>query len=118
MLQEIVLELVRAGVAPEGRPGESGVLVSEGGTRPFVVTRGWSGVAGYYNEQWSLRRGGRQILYSSPARQIFVRGLQSVTSYSDAVAGRVRLDPGEYNLVFTMDGLYLGHVDLIARSAD
>lgn len=113
-----MLELVRAGIRPEGSPGESAIVLSEGGTRPFTVERGWSGVAGYYNEQWSLRRGGSEVLYTSPARQIFVRGLQSVTSYTDTIDDRIRMDPGEYNLVFLIEGLYLGHVDVFASALD
>lgn len=120
--QEIVLELVRAGVRPEGKPGESGIYLSGGGTgpfvvEPFVVERGWSGVAGYYNEQWSIRRGGTEVLYTSESRQLFVRGVQSVTSYTDTVLDRIRLDPGEYNLVFLVEGMYLGHVDFVATGA-
>lgn len=116
-MQEIVLELVRAGIRPAGSPEGTGILVSEGGTTPFTVERGWSGVAGYYNEQWSLRRGGTETLYTSATRQIFVRGLQSVTSYTDTVDQRIRLDPGQYNLVFLIEGMFLGHVDVYAAAA-
>lgn len=118
MLQEMVLELVKAGVRPEARPAESGILVAGGVTQPFVVERGWSGVAGYYTEQWSIRRGGRQTFYSSKPRQVFVRGLQSVTSYTDTVSESVRLEPGEYNLVFLVDGLFLGYVDFSASAPE
>lgn len=117
-MQEIVLELVRAGIRPAGSPESSGIVVSGDGTTPFTVERGWSGVAGYYNEQWSLRRGGTEAIYTSPHRQIFVRGLQSITSYTDTVDERIRLEPGQYNLVFLIEGMYLGHVDVIATALD
>lgn len=115
MQQEIVVELVRAGARPEGESGE-GILINGGGTRPFVVERGWSGVAGYYNEQWSIRRGGREVLYQSEPRLIFVRGLQSVTNYTDTVNDRIRLDPGDYELVFLIDGMFMGHVPVQAKA--
>jgi len=115
MQQEILVELVRAGARPEGESVE-GIIVDGGGTKPFVVERGWSGPAGYYLEQWSIRRGGREVLYQSEPRQIFVRGVQSVTNYTDTVTGRIRLEPGNYQLVFLIDGMFMGHVEVQARA--
>ncbi len=114
MPREIFVELVRAGVRPEGRPEQSGILVAEGRTRPFVVERGWSGAEGYYNEQWSIRRDGRQVFYQSEPRLIFVRGVQSVTSYTDTIDERIRLETGDYQLVFLIEGMYMGHLDIQA----
>jgi hypothetical protein len=116
MSREIVVELVRAGVRPEGKPGASGILLSDGATMPFIVERGWSGVAGYYNEQWSIRRGGKQVLYRSEPRQIFIRGLQSVTSYVDTADERIKLDDGNYELVFLIEGMFVGYIGVQARS--
>ena len=118
MPREILVELVRAGVRPEGRPEESGILVAGGRTRPFVVERGWSGAEGYYNEEWSIRKGGREVLYQTEPRLIFVRGVQSVTSYTDTVETRIRLDPGGYQLVFLIEGMYLGHIDFQATALE
>jgi hypothetical protein len=118
MPREILVELVRAGVRPEGRPEETGILVDGGGTRPFVVERGWSGAEGYYNEQWSIRRGGKQVLYQAEPRLIFVRGVQSVTSYTDTVDIRIRLEPGDYQLVFLIEGMFMGHIDIQATALE
>jgi hypothetical protein len=118
MQQEILLELVRAGVRPVDPPEESGILIDGGGTRPFVVERGWSGAAGYYNEQWSIRRGGRDVLYQSEPRQIFVRGIQSVTNYTDTVSDRLRIEAGNYELVFLIDGMFMGHVGVQAKALE
>ena len=115
MQQEILVELVRAGARPEGDSVE-GIIVDRGGTKPFVVERGWSGPAGYYLEQWSIRRGGREVLYQSEPRQIFVRGVQSVTNYTDTVTDRIRLEPGNYQLVFLIDGMFMGNVEVHAEA--
>jgi hypothetical protein len=115
MQQEILVELVRAGARPESESVE-GIIVDGGGTKPFVVERGWSGPAGYYLEQWSIRRGGREVLYQSEPRQIFVRGVQSVTNYTDTVTDRIRLEPGNYQLVFLIDGMFMGNVEVNARA--
>lgn len=117
-MQEEILELVRAGVRPVDRPDEIGILISGGGTSPFVVERGWSGAAGYYNEQWSIRRGGKQVLYQSEPRQIFVRGIQSVTNYTDTVTDRIRLEPGDYELVFLIDAFFMGYTPIQARALE
>lgn len=118
MQQEILLELVRAGARPVDRPEETGILIDGGGTKPFVVERGWSGPAGYYNEQWSIRRGGREVLYESEPRQIFVRGIQSVTNYTDTVDERIRLEPGSYELVFLIDGMFMGNVGVQVKALE
>ena len=118
MPRQILVELVTAGVRPEGRPEETGILVAGGGTRPFEVERGWSGVVGHYNEQWSIRRGGKEILYQSEPKLIFIRGVQSVTTYIDTVDTRIRLEPGTYQLVFLLEGFYMGHIDIEARALE
>jgi hypothetical protein len=118
MPREILVELVRAGVRPEGHPEATGILVSGGRTRPFVVERGWSGAEGYYNEEWSIRKGGRQVLYQTEPRLIFIRGVQSVTTYTDTVDERIRLEPGDYQLVFLIEGMYVGHIDIRATALE
>ena len=112
-MREIMVELVRAGVRPVGRD-ELGIVVEGGGTRPFIVERGWSGVEGHYNEEWSIRKGGKTVLYRADPKLIFIRGVQSVTSYIDTVEERIRLEPGDYQLVFLIEGFYMGHVDIRA----
>ena len=118
MPREILVELVRAGVRPVSRPEESGILVEGARSRPFVVERGWSGPEGYYNEEWSIRKGGRQVLYQTDPRLIFVRGVQSVTTYTDTVEERIRLDPGDYQLVFLIEGMFMGHIDIQATALE
>jgi hypothetical protein len=118
MPRDILVELVRAGVRPVARSEETGILIEGGRTRPFVVERGWSGPEGYYNEEWSIRKGGREVLYQTEPRLIFIRGVQSVTSYTDTVEERIRLDPGDYQLVFLIEGMYMGHIDIRATALE
>jgi hypothetical protein len=118
MPRDILVELVRAGVRPVARSEETGILIEGGRTRPFVVERGWSGPEGHYNEEWSIRKGGREVLYQTEPRLIFIRGVQSVTSYTDTVEERIRLDPGDYQLVFLIEGMYMGHIDIPASALE
>lgn len=118
MPYEYVLELVKVRVTPAERTYEDGILVSEGFTQPFVVERSWSGPAGWYLEQWSIRRGGKEILYTSDIKSISVRGIQSVSSYTDLVEKSVPLEAGTYQLVFVIEGRFMGSVDIEVRSID
>lgn len=106
------LELVNSRVAWADRPWENRIAVTDGRTLPFIVERSWSGAAGNYIEQWSIRREMRDIMYKSEPRQIFVRGLQSLTKHTDRVNEPIALDPGSYRLVFVVEGYFMGSADI------
>jgi hypothetical protein len=115
--QEIVLDLTKVKVAPLDRPTEEGIVASGGKADPFTVERVWAGPAGYYTEQWSLRDG-RRVIYSSPPKMIFVRGMQSISTYKDLVEDLVSVEPGTYQLVFVVEGRLMGAVNVEVRPAD
>lgn len=116
MAEEIAVELVGARVFRVDRPWEDGIALKEQRTLPFVVERSWAGPAGYYVEQWSLRRGMKQIVHQSPARYVRVRGIQSVTTEIDRVSEPIELEPGIYTLVLVLNGVFLGSVEVEARA--
>lgn len=118
MVQEYTLELIRARVAPAEAPFEQGIKLIDGKTAPFIVERGWSGPGGNYTEQWSIRRGGREVLYKSEEKLIFVRGIQSITAYKDQVDEPIELSPGDYNLVFIVGGMFMGSVEITASATE
>lgn len=109
-LHDYFLELTKARVAPADRPWEAGVVVAGGKTRPFLVERAWSGPAGHYVEQWSIRRNGETI-YRGPARPVRIRGMQTRSGHVDTVDEPIALEPGIYRLVFVVEGYRMGEVD-------
>ena len=111
------IELIKGRVAPADKTWEDGILVEGGSTRPFVVERSWSGPAGHYQEHWTLRRSDGTIVMDGSRRTIFVRGMQAVSTYSDAVQAPVQLEPGTYSLVFTVEGRFMGSKDIVVRQA-
>lgn len=112
MAQEITLELSHARVAPADKTYETGIKTASGRTQPFIVERGWSGPGGAYNEQWSIRRGGREVIHASEAKQISVRGIQSITRYTDRVETPIQLSQGKYQLVFIVDGWFMDSIEI------
>lgn len=114
---DIFLDLVKARVSSVERPWEDGIVLDGSKTLPFVVSRAWSGPAGRYNEQWSIRRGMNEIIYQAEPRTIFVRGIQSVTSHSDRIDGPIEMNPGAYRLVFVVEGFYLGSAEIQVSSS-
>lgn len=108
MPQEYILDLIRARVVPADRPWDEGVVVDGGSTQSFIVERSWSGPAGHYTEQWSIRQGGSTILFESKPERRFVRGLQSITTYANQIDQPIALEPGTYQLVFVVEGRYMG----------
>ena len=118
MPQDYALELISARVAPATKPWEDGIPVKAGTSSPFRVVRSWSGPAGHYIEQWSIRRGFRDVIYEHPAKEIEVRGMQSVTQLEDVVDSPVTLEPGDYLLVFVVEGLFMGSAEIRAAAFD
>jgi len=112
MSQDALLELVEAHVAPAERTYERGLQVVGGTAKPFLVERSWAGPAGYYWEQWSIRRGGRDVIFTSEPKQIFVKGIQSLRVFTDRVDQAISIEPGKYNLVFIVGGLFMGSVEI------
>ncbi|MGI8426165.1 MAG: hypothetical protein ACR2FO_03785 [Actinomycetota bacterium] len=112
MSQDALLELVEAHVAPAERPWARGLPVAGGTALPFVIERSWAGPAGYYWEQWSIRRGGRDAIFTSEPKQIFIKGLQSVRTFTDRVEAPISIGPGTYNLVFIVGELFMGSVEI------
>jgi hypothetical protein len=118
MPQEYIVELIDAKVVPEDRRFDEGILVENGLTLPFLVERGWSGPGGYYLEQWSIRRSGREILHSSELRSISVRGPQSVSRYTDRVEAPIQLEEGNYLLTFIIEGRFMGSREFQVTSVE
>lgn len=117
MPQEYFLELYRARVSPADRPWETGIPSKDGRTLPFRVERAWSGPAGNYLEQWSLRKTVSEAIYTSEPRQIQVRGMQSISEYTDEATTPIEVGPGTYLLVFVVEGLFMGSVEVEVNSA-
>jgi hypothetical protein len=118
MPKDYALELVSARVTPARRPWEEGIPVSGGSTRPFRVVRSWSGPAGHYIEQWSIRRAVREVVYEHPPKEINVRGMQSISEHQDQIEQPLTLEPGEYLLVFVVEGRFMGSVEIQAVASD
>lgn len=110
-----ILELVKVRVSPEDNPAEVGILLEGSMSLPFTLERSWSGNAGYYFEQITIRNGDRQVYAGSP-KQIFVRGLQSVTTYEDLISERISLEPGSCQLVFVIDDEPMEAVDIPVKA--
>jgi hypothetical protein len=89
--------------------------VRGGRTLPFSVTRGWNAPAGHYAEQWFLvDPGTKEVMYESQPRELLVWGLQSVTDTTDVITDPIPLTPGTYELVFALDGVKGGEVEIAA----
>ncbi len=75
-----------------------------GTTAPFLVRRGWSGPQGAYVEQFRIVRSDTRVTaYKSEPRIVELSG-EYYTNDVDDRLDEVRLDTGEYELVFTVDG--------------
>jgi hypothetical protein len=118
MPHEYIIELIDAKVVPADRPHGEGIIVADGSTLPFLVERGWSGPSGYYLEQWSIRKSGREILYTGEVKPISVRGPQSVTRYTDRVDNPIKLEDGTYMLAFVVEGRFMGSTEIQVRSEE
>lgn len=118
MPKEYLLELVKAKVAPADKPWESSIHVRDGHTLPFIVERGWSGPAGSYVEHWSIRRGGREVIYQGPTRTVRVWSMQAITEFTDHVDEPIELEPGTYQLVFVVEGRFMGARDIEVTAVD
>lgn len=114
MPPEVYLELVRAKVRPGDRPYDEGIPVESGRTRPFIVERSWIGPMGHYRESWSIRAGDGSVIFEGPTKEIFVKGFQSIRTFTDRVDTPVSLEPGKYTLAFKVEGVFMDSVDIEA----
>jgi hypothetical protein len=95
--------------------GDSGIPVRDGRTLPFVVRRQWSAPAGHYQETWYLVvPGTREVVFEGPRREVSVWGLQSLTSISDEVRAAIPLEPGSYEIVFSLGSVMGGKLEVAA----
>ena len=98
--------------------GDSGIPTRKGKTLPFRLAREWSAPAGQYVEQWFLvQPDTREVLHEGPARQVSLFGLQALTEVVDEVTAPIELDPGSYQVFFSLDGLLGGQFDVEATEA-
>lgn len=111
-------KILMASVAPvKAAHGSEGIAVRNGRSLPFTVRREWSAPAGYYSEQWFLVRKDGEVMYEGRAETRLVWGLQSRTEFVDTVQEPVALEPGDYQIVFALDRLRGGEIDLTATEA-
>ena len=93
--------------------GAQGITVRRGRAQPFTVTRSWSAPAGFYGEQWFLvEPDTRRVVFEGPLQMALLRGLQAPTRLTDEVRTSFKVEPGSYKLVFALDGLQGGEVDV------
>lgn len=99
--------------------GNEGIVLKDGATLPFEVSRSWSAPAGHYPEQWFLvNPKTREVLYESRSVVRFVVGLQAPTDVTDVVDEPLSLEPGSYQIVFALGGLKGGEMDVVATNAE
>jgi hypothetical protein len=98
--------------------GSAGIPVRNGRTLPFVLRREWSAPAGHYQETWYLVvPDTREVIYEGPRREVSVWGLQSLTAISDEVREPIPLEPGRYEIVFSLGSVMGGKLDVEAVDA-
>ncbi len=91
-------------------------MVRDGATLPFVVSREWNAPAGHYGEQWFLvEPSTREVVFESPVKETLVWGLQSLTELTAEVGDRIPIEPGTYQIVFALDGVMGGELDVEVR---
>lgn len=106
-----IVQISTLRVTPDDNPSASGILLDGSLSLPFTLERSYSGVQGYYFEQYLILSDGKQVFASVP-QQMFVRGLQSTTAYSTHVDERIPLSAGTCQLVFVIDDVAMAPVDV------
>ena len=98
--------------------GDSGIAVRGGNALPFVVRREWSAPAGHYVETWYLvAPESREVLFEGPQREVSIWGLQSLTELVDEVVRPFPLAAGTYEIVFALNNVLGGKVEVAAAEA-
>jgi hypothetical protein len=105
-----------SGVAPlKPSHGDAGIPVRNGRTLPFVLRREWSAPAGHYEETWYLVvPATREVVYEGPRREVSVWGLQGLTAITDEVREGIALQPGTYEIVFSLGSVMGGTLEVDA----
>ena len=106
-----IVQLLSVRVTPDDDPNGAGILVDGSLSLPFTLERAYAGVSGYYFEQYLILSGGQQLFASNP-QQIYIRGLQSSTSYTSHVDERIHLSPGTCQLVLVVDDIRTEPIDI------
>ena len=111
-------KILTASVRPvKAAHGSEGIAVRDGRSLPFVVTREWSAPAGYYSEQWFLVKPDGEVMFEGPAVTRLVWGLQSRSEFIDTVETPIALEAGTYQIVFALDRLRGGELEVTAVEA-
>ncbi|HEY7875285.1 MAG TPA: hypothetical protein VIG64_09200 [Actinomycetota bacterium] len=98
--------------------GDSGIAVRRGRTLPFVLRREWSAPAGHYQETWYLVvPSSREVVYEGPTKDVLVWGLQALTELVDEVVEPIPLEPGTYEIVFSLGRVMGGTLEVEAVEA-
>ncbi|MDQ4144154.1 MAG: hypothetical protein M3198_10510 [Actinomycetota bacterium] len=98
--------------------GDSGIPIRKGKTLPFRLSRQWSAPAGQYVERWYLvQPDTREVLHEGPARTVSLFGLQALTEITDDVTVPIPLQPGSYQIFYSLNGLLGGQFDVEAIEA-
>jgi hypothetical protein len=107
-------KVLRSGVRPaRSAQGHAGILVRDGRTLPFTVSRGWNAPAGYYPEAFYLVAPDTgEVYYEHPTEVRLIWGLPSITDIESTVAEPVELPPGTYKLVFALGGIKGGEAEV------
>lgn len=110
------LKILSAAVRPaKAAHGTEGIALQNGRSLPFVVTRGWSAPAGYYSEQWFLVKPDTgEVMFEGPAVTRLVWGLQSRSEFVETIETPVALEAGNYQIVFALNRLRGGELDVAA----
>jgi len=106
-----IVQLLSVRVTPDDDPNGFGILVDGSLSLPFTLERAYSGVQGYYFEQYLIMSGGKTVFASDP-QQTFIRGLQSSTMHTSHVDERIPLSAGTCDLVLVVDDIRSEPIEL------
>lgn len=106
-----IVQLLSVRVTPDDDPNGFGILIDGSLSLPFTLERAYSGVQGYYFEQYLIMSGDKTVHASEP-QQIFIRGLQSSTTHTTHVDERIPLSAGTCNLVFVVGDIRSEPIEL------
>lgn len=101
-----------------GAAGTEGIVLSDGRTLPFRVTRSWSAPAGVYPETWYLvRPETHEVFLEGPVQEVAIWGLQGLTDVVDDIREPIALEPGTYSVVFALGGVKGGEIEVEVTDA-
>jgi hypothetical protein len=98
--------------------GDGGIALRAGRSLPFVLRREWSAPAGHYEETWYLVvPATREVVFEGPRRELLIWGLQSLTEVVDEILEPISMQPGTYEIVFSLGGVMGGTLEIEAADA-